>query len=158
MFFRSNSIIFALSGNWQGFFYLVNISTMTRERKKIDQSLDDRYNSVNVDLSIPENILLPDGREFNIPALLANSRQNHEYGTLKSFQNQTERRVPQGRFNAKYTPEEIAWMLTATLEDVEAKYEIDRKAALGILRYVYKKVGRIYKTPTRKPDRRTHPD
>lgn len=79
-------------------------------------------------------------------------------GTIKSFLTKTEPRVPQGRYNAKYTPEEIAWMLTASLEDVQEKYEIDRKAALGILRYVFKKVGRVYKTPNRKPDRRTHPE
>ena len=121
----------------------------------MNTDLDERYQGVNYDLELPDTIRLPDGREFNVPELLSQCRRDHIHGTVRSLKKNPERRIPQGRFNAKYTPEEIAWLLTADIDAVAARYQVDHKRALAILRYAFSKVGRIYKSPTRKIDRRT---
>lgn len=131
---------------------------MGKSNKHLETGFDDRYNSVSHDPELPNTIKLPDGREFLIPDLLAKCRQDSVTGHIKTFQKNPEKRKPQGRFNAKYTPEETSWILQATREQVQERYKVDHVRALAILRYVYSKVGRVYKTTDRKPDRRTNPD
>lgn len=121
-------------------------------------SLDERYQSVSHDLELPDTIKLPDGREFSVPMLLSQSRKDSVTGHIKSFRRNPDKKKPVGRFNAKYTEEETAWLLKATIEEVGERYKVDRKRALAILRYVYGKIGKVYKIPSRKPDKRTNPD
>lgn len=118
---------------------------------------DERYTGVNYPVETPKTIRLPDGREFATAELLAKSRQNQQSGHIRTMKNiqAGKNREHSARFNAKYTEEEMAWLLCHDIEDVEAKYKVDRKRALGMLRYVHAKVGRTYKIKTRKPDKRT---
>lgn len=129
---------------------------MGKSNKHLETGFDDRYNSTNYEPELPNTIRLKDGREFSITDLLSRCRQDAVTAHIKTFKNNPEKRKPQGRFNEKYTPEETAWLLQASREEVQERYKVDHVRALAILRYVYSKVGRVYKTTVRKPDKRTH--
>jgi hypothetical protein len=131
---------------------------MGQPRTKPKPGFDERYESVSYDPELPDVIKLPDGREFNVTELMAQSRQNARSGHIKTFlKNPTGEYKKPGRFNNKYSEEDRAWFLKATPEEVQERFKIDRNSALAKLRYIHNMLGMKYKVPERKPDRRTAP-
>lgn len=131
---------------------------MGRPKSKRAEGFDERYEGVNYDPEIPDTIRLPDGREFSVYELLAKSRLDTRSGHIKTFRDTPVKKPKTGCFKPQYSEEETAWLLQATIEQVQERYKIDRQAALGKLRYVHVKVGKKFKVPERKPDRRTNPE
>ena len=76
----------------------------------------------------PEFLRLPDGRQFCTQDLLSKTTPAQTY----NLRNKNQQRPINRRPTAKYTNEDFAWMVDATVEDIQQRYNINATYAMAL--------------------------
>lgn len=93
---------------------------------KLERPSRSKNRSVTANLPPPENLRLPDGRTFNTRELLKKRTPSENYnlrGKNPARPNNSK------KINKKYQDEDWIWMLTATIAEIMARFEVTNQYA-----------------------------
>lgn len=85
-----------------------------------------RSKSVTANLPLPETLRLPDGREFKTRELIKRASKSEHYN-LRS--KEPSKPTASKSVVKKYADQDWVWMLTATIEEIQNRYQVNNQYA-----------------------------
>ena len=93
---------------------------------KLEKYSRSRSKSVTANLPPPETLVLPDGRTFNTKELLKKRTRSESYNLRSS---EPLRPTASKSVVKKYSDDDWHWMLTATIDEIQQRYQINTQYA-----------------------------